>query len=294
MPVLGKAINSTGDGNYKPQTGPYASNNPSPPTLPKDSEGINLKTNGSEYHPPDNQAVESAPTMWRYREWIAFFANLALVIVGILGVGAAYLTLRKIERQTYAAEESTRIAKSNMDALINKERARINLVNPPADVDSLYRGFVRKMTGFPPFAPMNADIDEFRVLIANSGETTARDVRASYSVTITDGKNVLWHEPRGEQIGDMKPDAEPAVISIAVFGGINDEHLSLIHAEKAILKFAGLIYYFDAFSPERRITSFSFRWEINRETIDLGEGRIAYSDSSRWIKSKDPGSNYQT
>lgn len=222
--------------------------------------------------------------------WPEGITTWAIIATGLMISWQSWET-RKAAK---ASEEATKIAKANMDALISKERARIQIVGPPVDVSSLYPHFERELIQYGDFAPTSVDIDEFKISIINSGETTARDVRASYSVTITDGKNVLWHEPRVDQIGDMKPTAEPVSLSLEVFPGIKDEYLSLIHAEKAILKFSGFIHYLDAFSPERRTTVFGYRWEIHEDTIDLGEGRIAYPDNSGWVKSSDPGSNYQT
>jgi hypothetical protein len=52
----------------------------------------------------------------------AVLADYLLVIVGIAGISAALRTLRKLERQTKAAEDAAQSALLNAQALINSER----------------------------------------------------------------------------------------------------------------------------------------------------------------------------
>lgn len=139
------------------------------------------------------------------------------------------------------------------------------------------------------------DTDEFAVSIVNSGETTARDAQATYRVVISDEKNnVLWSELKTERLGDLKPTAEPIRLSIAVFGGISDEHLDLIHNEKAFVIFSGSVYYRDAYLPERRITGGKYAWKVEEDPIDLGEGQYAYPEISEWKEVHGADSNYST
>jgi hypothetical protein len=55
----------------------------------------------------------------------AFWATIALALVGFVGIGVGIRTLRILKRQTKAAEDATKVALLNTQALINAERAWI-------------------------------------------------------------------------------------------------------------------------------------------------------------------------
>lgn len=58
-------------------------------------------------------------------DWVAYWASLLLVAVGMGGIWVATLTLRKIERQTKAGEDGAAAALLNAESLINAERGRL-------------------------------------------------------------------------------------------------------------------------------------------------------------------------
>jgi hypothetical protein len=55
------------------------------------------------------------------------WVNFSLAVIGLIGIGAAFVTLRKLERQTVAAEGASKAALLNAQAIINSERAWIIL-----------------------------------------------------------------------------------------------------------------------------------------------------------------------
>jgi hypothetical protein len=85
----------------------HKGDNPSFPTatvVPQDGNSPSLQTE-SKNHVDADVRVISAPNKDGY-ERIAFWANLALVAVGIGGIVVAVCTMKKIERQTKAAQDS--------------------------------------------------------------------------------------------------------------------------------------------------------------------------------------------
>jgi hypothetical protein len=93
-------------------------------------------------------------------EW----SNWALVLIGGLGVLAAYGTLRKIERQTKATEVAAKGAMESGAAFIEAERAWIM-----AETGNISDDFEPD--------PTRLEIFEIRPVIANRGRTTGRIVR---------------------------------------------------------------------------------------------------------------------
>jgi hypothetical protein len=51
-------------------------------------------------------SIDNHPVEWRYREWIGLSANLALAIVGTVGIIVAVRTLKAIRRQADIANKA--------------------------------------------------------------------------------------------------------------------------------------------------------------------------------------------
>jgi hypothetical protein len=77
-----------------------------------------------EKHVDADVRIVSSPGKDSYDK-AAFWATIALALVGFVGIGVGIRTLRILKRQTKAAEDATKAALQNTQALINAERAWI-------------------------------------------------------------------------------------------------------------------------------------------------------------------------
>jgi hypothetical protein len=111
--------------------------------------------------------VLNGPTSepWPWHEKIAWSLGLALDIAGIIGLFFAVGTLKKLERQTKAGEESARAALDSARAVINSERAWVLVEEllPPKDLvpnspftgEALEREALRRLATDPEYLRAN-------------------------------------------------------------------------------------------------------------------------------------------
>jgi hypothetical protein len=115
-PVPRQAPNGAAHAYSKPEDKTYKGNPPPPPALavaiPKKDDNPDLKANGDEgtnaRSPQVDVDVVKMPRRERF-DWITWGGGILLTIVGIGGVIVAVCTLKKIERQTKATEDSIRL-----------------------------------------------------------------------------------------------------------------------------------------------------------------------------------------
>jgi len=82
-------------------------------------------TGPCDYQPP-KITVANPPAMvapWLVRDQISWAANLVLVLLGYVGIMLAISVLRKIERQTRAAEEAAEAARASAEAALMQAQA---------------------------------------------------------------------------------------------------------------------------------------------------------------------------
>lgn len=91
------------------------------PSAPQQSNGLRLQNEYKDHVNADVRVV-STPSKDLYDK-AAFWVNLVLAGVGIIGLFAAYHTLRKLERQTKAGEDAAKATLKQVDHLIASERA---------------------------------------------------------------------------------------------------------------------------------------------------------------------------
>lgn len=87
------------------------------------------QSQSSNYEQPPVRVLALPKRDWA--DWVTWGSSIALVIVGILGVGAAVWTLRLIKRQTEATEIAANAAKASADAFVGLEQARIVVTVEP-------------------------------------------------------------------------------------------------------------------------------------------------------------------
>jgi hypothetical protein len=184
-------------------------------------------------------------------DW-ATLANYLLVIVGIGGISVAWATLRKIERQTKAAEDSASAALLGVQAVMITERARMAVTASPLGNYSL----------------------EFNA--TNIGRSSAKVIRdRNYSVFF-DGAELpnqkpvyLNEEPINEQYSEWvapggafqllryKEDGTAAPNLIADLSA--DATRNNLRYHGCSMWVYGQILYYDGLSPERRELRFCYQ-----------------------------------
>jgi len=191
-----------------------------------------------------------------------------------------------------AALESAHTASTSINAMINKERARLRIIRLPLEDKPLHPGYKRKMTTLMGVdtPPVCLETDRFGIAIHNDGETSGYNVSAISTVeVIAEFGKVLLHQSISTYVGVLGSNKRSGDIIIPLFGGIDQEVLDEIHNAKANLSFYGVVKYDDAFEKER-VSEFNYIW--NTAKTDLGPpfGSI---DTSAWIDGP-PGSNRTT
>ncbi len=93
---------------------------PVAPVTPQKDDSQNLQPKADTHINADVRVI-SSPAKDRYDK-AAFWINVVLAVIGICGIVAAVLTIRKLERQTKATEDSAKAALLNAQALITSER----------------------------------------------------------------------------------------------------------------------------------------------------------------------------
>jgi hypothetical protein len=292
VPAVGKATNNSTRNTQTQNQSTGTSKNPATPPVAshaKESDSTALKSesdNGTSSLDQISINITNPTTMpipWGWKEWWIWGANLTLVAVGIGGIVVAVCTLKKIERQTKATEDATKIAKENMAALISKERARVRVEPPVNDLSFLVPGYRRKIKGeLVPFTEEHT----IEVSVFNRGGTAAHDVRASFGICIypvsIEGENPIQNTDQ-VFIGDLVAGSDSSKHKIALYGGIQQEDLEAIHGQRSVLRVFGEVTYTDAFESQKlRTTTFSFEWKSDAEWHENRSIRDVSADSSGW------------
>jgi hypothetical protein len=143
-----------------------------------------------ERQPPVTISVPApAPAPWAVHDRISWAANLVLVVLGYAGIMLAISTMKKIERQTRAAESAASAAADqahaamlNVEAIIRSERPWI-LVSVELALDNE---------------------NSFTVVAANRGRVPARFVSTSEHTSIVVDESHLPRDPKyGEKEADL-------------------------------------------------------------------------------------------
>jgi hypothetical protein len=147
----------------------------------------------------------------------------------------------------------------------------------------LVPGYRRKVKG--EFVPFTED-HTIEVFVFNRGGTTARDVKASFGISISsisiEGGNPI-RDTEKVFIGDLAASSEPSKHKITLYGGIQQEDLEAIHQQQSALRVFGEITYTDAFESHKvRTTEFSFEWKSDTEWYANRSIRAVSDNSSGW------------
>jgi hypothetical protein len=109
--------------------------------------------------------------VWPWYDKVEWTGNLLLVLVGIVGIGVAVCTLKKIERQTKAGEIAAEAALLNVKALITSERPWLLVSTQPIDRSP---GIIRSVF----------DEADYEVRAVNRGNTPAELVEGHCSMKV--------------------------------------------------------------------------------------------------------------
>ena len=205
-------------------------------------------------HTPEKDAYDKASV------WV----NVCLGVIGIGGIVVAIFTLKKVERQTKATEDSAKASFLNVQALVNAERARIGF-----DVREMGRSF---------------GIDG-----KNVGKTAAKITYAHGFSMILSANETLPLTPcyvgqpddDSEWIGpDVTFDLLTGTDRYGFIADLSDTDLCFnIRDKKSVLWVFGCIRYFDGVSEETRDKRFCFATSVSGnplETYLFSAGPEAY------------------
>jgi hypothetical protein len=241
--------------------------------------------------------------VWLWHDQIAWAANLVLGLVGVVGIVVAIRTLRSIQRQVRemrlqrnvmrrtltaisrqaelmekqsgilaesvaVARTAADVAQRSMDAMISKERARIQI-----EVDDLYsRGM--------PYV-------QFFVHCHGSTEAFITLARAMAIVTESlDRPDWLPIFPMGLPI-TLKATKTEASVRIANKMEISSEDYASIDAGRLFVHFYGTVEYTDVFDQVRE-TAFSY--VLKATDLKNSDGAMV----RYWIKNGPPEANRET
>jgi hypothetical protein len=109
--------------------------------------------------------------VWPWYDKVAWAGNLLLVLVGIVGIGVAVCTQKKIERQTKAGETAAEAALLNVKALITSERPWLLVSIEPIQRNA---GMIRSLS----------DTADYEVRAVNRGNTPAELVEGHCSIEL--------------------------------------------------------------------------------------------------------------
>jgi hypothetical protein len=189
-------VQTCAQSNQKQQT--YQNGKPALPVLSvvqQKDKSQNRQPESGEHIDANVRAI-STPAKDRY-DYAAFWVNVALAVIGTFGIAAAFITLRKLERQTKAAEAA---AKAQMDA----DRAWVlaSVAGQPEEplTGNLMKGVIPGI------------VWEIQIV----GNTPARIVRKEFRCRIVDPTPDMVFKPMLEPIPVYLPDpnfAEGRIVS---------------------------------------------------------------------------------
>lgn len=198
--------------------------------------------------------------------------NGLLALVGAIGIGFAYSTLRKIERQTTATETSSKIAERSLALLISEKRARLSLDLNPSD------------------AGINDDFWDVTLRITNQGLSRAFNITflLRYCVTKTEDRPIGQMESPQTAPKVLKPDEEwdsDPILPVPTNLGVSD-----VADQTAFAHIYGALMYRDVFceGAEARTVSFHYVWHYlateDYTVNDDGEDDWVGRDYSQWTR----------
>jgi hypothetical protein len=202
--------------------------------------------------------------------------NMGLCLVGVFGILYARKTLKKIDEQTEATKKSADAARDNIELLINKERARIQ-VDP---------GAIRIEDSTDQFEPPTREM-KYRVTCGGTTQATILDGRVWAEISVS--TKPLYPESYAPMIGlpRVLAPTETGVELIQYLNG-DETFFSVLLDEglddgKLFLNFWGRIKYQDIFSDEYVwVYTFSYMW------FAQGDGQ------GHWIPSEQESDNSET
>lgn len=211
--------------------------------------------------------------MW---EKAAVIANFLLVIVGGAGVIVAWVTLRKLERQTKAAEDATKATQQTVEtgliqtrAMKDRERARL-VVRGPSIPELL-----------PSLESLKAIVVD--LYVANEGTTKAFNARAYAVLNIVSSRDGGPYEigPQQEFPGTLSNTdnvAQLPKIDITSFGPEFGSHIHVdsiieqkLRAGKLFIQVSGMVTYMDIYDDSHE-SPFKYIW------VSAGD-----DDGARWL-----------
>jgi hypothetical protein len=230
--------------------------------------------------------TESAPATWRWREWILFGANLALAVVGIAGIIAAYITLLKLERQTKAGEDAAKAAKDNAEAarlnaqaVINAERAWITVV-PYIWSPEFYP--LREKTDPVPddLRDVLHIVHQFPAKIVNVGKTPAKlEALALRYVRTPTRPSRLGPEPDYGELSSENnhfafPNEEIALTAVlSPEGTMTKSQIAAVQNKEEFLYSFGIVKYSDVYGILHE-TRFGYRYQMPDTHMIMRDGVI--------------------
>jgi hypothetical protein len=220
-----------------------------------------------------HETAQEKPHYWKEAFDPGTWSNWALVIVGATAGLFAWLTLRKIRRQTdlmnrnnatglasaRAALESAQTANEQIRMMKNKERARIAITVLPLEVLDL---------------DSNGE-NSVRMQIENLGPTHAHNVRSNATATVVVKGFDRWDPDDLDDLmlpNVIRADAPPIDTYLPFI--FLDEWLEEIleWKFKLIIELRGVIAYEDVFGNEHR-TKFGFDMKVDK-TMSLSRGEL--------------------
>lgn len=267
-----------------------------PLMVPEQVDSPSLKPKPAEEKQRDNPIIVSVVSSPK-KDWYdkaSVWINGSLVLIGIGGIVVAVGTLKKIERQTKATEEAARVAKSNMTALIGKERARVRVDKPSKSLDFLRPDYVRPEKG--PLSPFESGIHDIPIPVFNIGGAIAHDFKMLVTINVTAVQDAIGTQATEEiaTIPHLLPSKDPYTPVASFYGGFTKAQIDAIHAGECILYVSGKVTYTDAFyTDKKRETGFSFMWRPDYEWYKSPATRSISDDYSDWLPYP-PSANYTT
>ncbi|HEY5330804.1 MAG TPA: hypothetical protein VIJ79_13025 [Acidobacteriaceae bacterium] len=238
---------------------------PVTPVIPQNSPSPNVQNEHQEQVQADVRVVE-APDKDGYDK-ASVWINLALALIGVCGICAAFITLRKLERQTKATEDaanaaygSVAFAEAQFELMKEKERARLEVTPGTITVTDM-------TTEMFEFFHLNATLR-----IRNIGATRAYITRGEMRFILVDRASELPDDLYSMTLPDQffDPSIDRTDITAHFFP---DDKVTMKMVADAIqgiqtAHLYGVIEYETLGGKWRR--EFSYRWDIFMSGLGLG------------------------
>lgn len=292
VPPHGIAVNDRSQDQTTPRANAKDRDKSSAPNALVSSQKVPTENPDSQRHLDEKQGHETAiastealPQMWRKREWFSFGTNLALAVVGIVGVVSALITLCFIKAQVAEMRRQRLVLKRTLDAI----QRQASLMERQMG-DTKNRGRARLVVTFPPDPPNFTDrFEEYpdqvpfspSITVVNHGYTKAFDVRAVGSFTFAPSPEALVPFDGCELSvpNAIVENNEPIVVyllGIGSFTMVSQHEIDKVRDEKSFFRVAGEIRYKDVYGDSHQ-TPFSHLWVESAQYEEEG-----WRDDSFW------------